>query len=187
MFHIRVKCDENNSASTKGSINVWKNDELVFSNIHCSIGKNGYVLKKDKKEGDGKTPLGIYSVTAIFGYQEDGTILPAYVPFYLCTSDLIAVDDSNSKFYNQIIDRTKVDQDFNSYEEMLRPDDQYKYGFIIDYNHKNVPFKGSCIFFHIWKSENSPTEGCVATSEENMLKILKLMQEERHPTIEITI
>ena len=60
-----------------------------------------------------------------------------------------------------------------SYEMMKREDNLYKYGIVIDYNTDPViKGNGSAIFLHIWKSEGIPTAGCVAVSEEDIIKIL---------------
>ena len=60
-----------------------------------------------------------------------------------------------------------------SYEFMKRDDNLYKYGVVIEYNTDPViKGNGSAIFLHIWKGEGIPTAGCVAVSEEDIIKIL---------------
>ena len=56
---------------------------------------------------------------------------------------------------------------------MKRDDNLYKYGIVIEYN-TNPAIKGygSAIFLHVWGGENDTTEGCVAVSEEKLLKFL---------------
>jgi len=50
-----------------------------------------------------------------------------------------------------------------SHEDMLRPDDLYRYVLIIGYNTpKPVPGAGSCIFLHVWRGKDSSTAGCTA-------------------------
>ena len=46
-----------------------------------------------------------------------------------------------------------------------------------------IPGYGSAIFLHIWKKPGSPTAGCVAASEENILKILGWLKPDADPVI----
>lgn len=69
----------------------WK--ELM--NESGFIGKNGFA--DNKKEGDGKSPTGKYSVGHGFGYEGNpGT----NISFKNSTSNDVWVDDTQSKFYN---------------------------------------------------------------------------------------
>jgi len=71
-----------------------------------------------------------------------------------------------------------------SYEIMKRDDNFYKYGIIIEYNTNPViKGNGSAIFLHIWKAEDMPTAGCVAVSQENILKILDWLDPAASPLI----
>ena len=45
------------------------------------------------------------------------------MPYIYLNSSVECVDDTNSKFYNQIVDRSTVAPDWNSSEQMLRVDD----------------------------------------------------------------
>ena len=50
----------------------------------------------------------------------------------------------------------------------------YKYCMVIEYNtHPVVKGKGSAIFFHVADEKYSPTAGCVAIAEKDMLQFLK--------------
>ena len=71
-----------------------------------------------------------------------------------------------------------------SHEEMLRDDELYKYAVFVAHN-TSKPKKGagSCIFLHIWSGPESNTSGCTAISEENMLKVLSVLDEEKKPVL----
>ncbi len=56
----------------------------------------------------------------------------------------------------------------------------YANGFVINYNTQRTPGKGSAIFFHIG---NSYTLGCTATSEANVVKIMKWLDPAKNPVI----
>jgi L,D-peptidoglycan transpeptidase YkuD (ErfK/YbiS/YcfS/YnhG family) len=91
------------------------------------------------------------------------------------------VDDSQSAFYNtwQI---GPVNNRWNSAEKMYIP--LYNYGVVINYNTvERVPGKGSAIFFHIWTGPGSPTAGCIATSQTNVINVLKWLKPSKNPII----
>ena len=136
------------------------------------IGKNG--ITNEKKEGDLKTPSGIYGFDMAFGIEENpGTKLV----YKQITNNDYWVDDTNSKYYNQWVDISKVDKDFKSAEHLSEYKTSYKYGLVINYNTENIiKGKGSAIFFHV--STNGPTHGCVSVDEEDMIKILKVVKKD---------
>ncbi len=85
--------------------------------------------------------------------------------------DMYWVDDSKSKYYNQLVDISKVEKDWNSAEHLIDYPIQYEYLIEIRINPNNVKGMGSAIFLHC--SNNKATEGCIAVSRETMEKILE--------------
>ena len=142
------------------------------------IGRNG--LGKER-EGDGKTPVGIYRLGDVYGYRAVETAMP----FFL-TADrkLICVDDAASRYYNRIVDRTRIVEDFSSFEEMRRKDDLYEIVVTVGYNPGNEKGKGSCIFLHIANAEK-PTAGCIAMSREKLALLAKWLDPQKRPVIVI--
>ena len=132
-----------------------------------------------KKEGDGKAPAGIFRLINGFGYQPFSIEYPYAV--YKETDH--CVDDGKSKWYNKIIDSTKVKKDYNSYERMKFPKNYYKYGLVVDHNPKAIPGAGSCIFMHIKKPNHIPTVGCTAMSESEMKSVLKWLDPRKRPLL----
>jgi L,D-peptidoglycan transpeptidase YkuD (ErfK/YbiS/YcfS/YnhG family) len=67
---------------------------------------------------------------------------------------------------------------------MRREDDLYKYGIVVEYN-TNPVIKGygSAIFFHLWKGGGKPTEGCIALSEENLIRIIRWLDPAAKPLV----
>ncbi len=155
---------------------TWKN---VFEPMDAVIGRNGFAQPGEKIEGDGKTPSGIYPLKMAFGYQETVKTKMAYRQ---ALSDDVWVDDPDAPDYNRWVkrDRTKA----ASYEMMKREDDLYKYGVVIEHNTAPVVSgNGSAIFLHVWKCAGLPTAGCVAVSEENMIRILEWLDHAASPFI----
>ncbi len=153
---------------------VWR---PVFPAFAGSIGGKGFAAVNDKREGDGKSPSGIFPLGIAFGYDPSaGTKMP----YRQATDDDFWVDDVNSENYNQWV---KGEPGAASRERMKRDDEQYKYGVVIEYNmHPIVKGKGSAIFLHVWKGGES-TLGCVAMSEEMILEILGWLDPAKKPLI----
>ena len=149
----------------------------VFTAFDGSIGEKGFAPISEKREGDDKTPSGIFPLGVAFGYDPS---VATKMPYRQVTDDDFWVDDANSEDYNKWI---KGEPNAASWEKMKREDDQYKYGVVIEYNtHPIVKGNGSAIFLHVWKPGES-TSGCVSTSEEMVLKILGWLDPARKPMI----
>jgi L,D-peptidoglycan transpeptidase YkuD (ErfK/YbiS/YcfS/YnhG family) len=81
------------------------------------------------------------------------------------------VDDFKSKYYNQLVDITRVEKDWTSAEHLIDYPIQYEYLIEIKTNPQNIAKKGSAIFLHC--SNNEPTAGCVAINSMDMKKIVE--------------
>jgi L,D-peptidoglycan transpeptidase YkuD (ErfK/YbiS/YcfS/YnhG family) len=148
----------------------------VNGRIDGVAGPHGLAPRGEKREGDGRTPSGVFSIKRGFGYFP----LETKLPYIVLTPDLIWVDDPRSPEYNRLVSLDRVHP--ASYETMRRKDDLYKYGVVIEYNTDPVVSGlGSAIFLHIWRDSDSPTAGCVAVSEENMLRILRWLDPAKAP------
>ncbi len=143
------------------------------------IGRNGFARVGEKREGDGRTPSGLYRLGTVFGYAESAT---TKMPYRQALADDLWIDDPDAPDYNHWVKQSKTGA--LSYEKMKRDDDLYKYGIVIEYNTDPViKGYGSAIFFHIWASEKSTTAGCVAVSEEDILNILAWLNPAANPII----
>jgi len=153
---------------------VW---HLVFPAFTGSIAEMGFAAIDEKREGDGKSPSGIFHLGFAFGYDPS---VETKMPYRQAIDDDFWVDDVNSEDYNQWV---KGEPRAASWEKMKRDDDQYKYGVVIEYNMDPVvKGKGSAIFLHVWNDGDS-TVGCVAMSEEMILKILGWLDPAKKPLI----
>lgn len=131
------------------------------------VGKNGI---NKKKEGDKRTPTGIYNVTRAFGIKKKPVTAMPYTQvnkyMYWC---------SDKKYYNKLIDIRKTSHRCSNGEHLISIQPQYNYGLVVDYNTDCVYGKGSAIFLHCVGSRPY-TAGCIAVTQANMLKILKIVQ-----------
>jgi hypothetical protein len=136
-----------------------------------------------KKEGDGKAPAGIFTVSQAFGYAPQ-PLSGWKMPYLNLTASVECVDDISSKFYNRVVDRAAVAPDWNSSEHMLRPDELYRWGIVVDHNsNPPQPGGGSCIFLHIWRGEGKGTVGCTAMPQEQLESVLGWLDPARKPLL----
>lgn len=135
------------------------------------------------KEGDNKTPIGIFKLGIAFGINDNPGTELTYIKV---NENMYWVDDSNSKFYNKLVEIIddniiknenleyiqiyKEEIDWNTAEHLIKENIKYKYVVNIKYNQKCEKGKGSAIFLHC--SDGMPTSGCIAISEEKLREIL---------------
>ncbi|MFA7610761.1 MAG: L,D-transpeptidase family protein [Sulfurimonas sp.] len=185
---IIVIADDYNS--TKAKLYSFEDGAEVFDPFLVNVGRGGLgfgvgeveLFHTDKEplkhEGDKRAPIGIFNLSAVFGYEKD---LKNKMPYIHATKELICVDDSDSKFYNQIIKKPKNLP--KSFEEMRREDSQYKLGVVVEHNKEQLKQRGSCIFIHVEKSQNEPTAGCTSMKIEDLKKIIEWLEKAKNPIL----
>lgn len=136
-----------------------------------------------KKEGDLRTPAGIFLIGSAFGFA----IKPEPImqmKYRALTDDSICVDDPMSKYYNVVVDANRIENpDWRSGEHMKQIP-FYKWGAIIQYNTNHpVLGAGSCIFMHIWRNADKGTAGCIAMSETRLKQVLAWLEPAKIPAI----
>ena len=134
-----------------------------------------------KKEGDKKSPAGIFKIGKIMGFA-DSLPFSSDLEYKKITQGLHAVDDSDSEYYNQIVNANLLKPLFhdyyNSYEDMFHLQHAYDWLFEIKHNSERIPEKGSNIFFHIRNVNGSGTAGCTAVNRDDLLQILKFIDKQ---------
>ena len=143
-------------------------DEFYFK---CCIGKKG--LARRKKEGDYKTPLGIFKIERLF-FRKDRIKKPkTSLETIEIRKNMGWSDDVNyPKKYNRLI---KINNKIK-HEKLRRYDSKYDLFIPISYNRKNPKVGlGSCIFIHLTKNYK-PTAGCIALKKKDFLIMLKLIK-----------
>jgi L,D-peptidoglycan transpeptidase YkuD (ErfK/YbiS/YcfS/YnhG family) len=140
--------------------------------IPAVVGKNGVVPAGEKKEGDGKTPLGSFKVLGIY-YRPDRVPRPeTNLPIFEINKDDIWVDDSASPLYNQPSKINDVPKG-TSFENLYREDHLYDIFLDLDFNRQPaISGKGSAIFLHCARNDENPAEtptaGCIAIPKKEL-------------------
>lgn len=171
----------------------WKR---VGGKVRIVVGRNGLgwgkglnaptELPGPVKEGDGKSPAGVFQLSSIFGLAETNQAKQFKMPYQPLNSVIECVDDVNSKYYNSVQDSTKVEKvDWTSSEKMEAVGEQYRWGVVVDHNMKPMkPGGGSCIFMHIWKDAKTGTSGCTAMTRKDIEEsILPWLDIKAHPVL----
>lgn len=141
--------------------------EQVFS---CVLGKNGVIDATQKREGDGRTPIGIWPMRQVF-YRPDRIAAPqTQLPVIALKPDDGWCDAPNDPSYNQLV---KLPYKASA-EALWREDHVYDILVVLGHNDRPVvPFFGSAIFMHLTRPDRRGTEGCVALDLLDLLSILR--------------
>ena len=191
--------------STKGTLQAFekRNGKWVeFQKVvSADLGYGGLIPGKDRRQGTGKTPTGVYAITSSFGRKADpGTKL-----------DYIKVDRNDAWTYNPKYPSTynifqSANRSWASYgnyvERLYSYGKQYNYVAIMDYNlpkgkitkgpnginrSENPPntSMGGGIFLHV--SNGNKTAGCIAINEAAMQKLMKWFDPKKNPVIVVEV
>jgi len=175
--------------SSKAQLECYEGSQSLCGTIEVNIGKNGLgwgvseknlYQKQDeplKYEGDKKAPIGIFNLTHIYGYSKKHNY---NMPYLYTSKNLICVDDSNSPFYNQVIEANGGEK---SFENMRRSDHQYELGIMVAHNNEAIQKRGSCIFLHVKKEEDAPTAGCTSMNLREIKKIASWLDKSKNPIL----
>ena len=155
------------------SLSFWeKSEDGVWQkrmDAYCGYGKNGLVLAEERVMGSKTTPIGAFPLTLAFGTGENpGT-------------DMTWRQITEASYWSEA-----EDESFNTWVESEKPVPgehlidyyQYKYAVNIGFNLEDIVYSRGCAIFLHCKSTNSwDTAGCVSLSEEDMLKLLRMLRD----------
>tara|TARA_B100000900_G_C20523228_1_gene693100 strand:- start:242 stop:733 length:492 start_codon:yes stop_codon:yes gene_type:complete len=161
-------------------IKIKNKDTLILDDFtfKCCVGKNGFT--NHKKEGDKKTPIGLFELENLYFRKDKFPKLDAKLKKIPIKKNMGWCDDVRSQKYNKLINISKNIK----YEKMFRNDSSYDLLIPIKYNMtKPKRNKGSAIFLHLTQNYKK-TLGCIAVKKKDMLIILKLIN--KNTKIEIT-
>ena len=135
------------------------------------IGKNG--LGKTK-EGDAKTPTGVFHFNRAFGIADDPGCA---IPYVKVDQDTYWSGDPREGFhYNELVnlkDLPDLDLESGDSEHIIDYPYHYQYCLNISYNEEGKPGLGSAIFLHCFGPAKPFTGGCVAIPEEHMKYVMQ--------------
>ena len=151
---------------------IIKNKKLFINNynVKCAIGKRG--IGNKRTEGDQITPRGKFKIKFLFYRKDRVSKLKSKIKKITIKKNMGWCDDPNSKKYNKLI---KFPFKYNA-EKLYKINNTYDIILVLNFNSNPVrKNRGSAIFIHVSKKNYKNTEGCVATSKRDLIKIIKMM------------
>ena len=155
--------------------NGWK---AVHGPVTARLGRSGF--SQQHKEGDGSTPVGVFSISESFGIKADPG---AKLPYRQVGPADWWISDVNTPALYNTWQTEPVRWDRNAAEHLIDKGVSYDYVAVLDYNRFPAPVvgDGSAIFLHV--TNGKPTSGCVAIDESTMRDIVRWLDPAKHPKI----
>lgn len=155
------------AGSTSGKLS------LQGQSFDCMLGRSGIV--REKHEGDGGTPSGLFPLREVRYRADRFTARPATrLPLLQILPMDGWCDDPADAHYNRLVTRPYP----ASSEALWRADEAYDVLAVIGYNDAPpVPGAGSAIFLHVMRHEAGrplATAGCVSLARADLLTVLAL-------------
>jgi L,D-peptidoglycan transpeptidase YkuD (ErfK/YbiS/YcfS/YnhG family) len=138
----------------------------------CALGRTG--RRAIKREGDGASPCGPYPLRRVV-YRRDRCRRPAtQLPTAAIRPTDGWCDAPSDPNYNRPVQHLSHVRPYGAGAEWLWRDDHvYDVIVIIGYNDRiRRRGAGSAIFLHVARAGYTPTEGCIAVSFKDMLRVL---------------
>lgn len=163
------------------NIHIYTHADGLWSSriIKGVTGYGGIAPRGTKREGDGKTPVGIFALKRGLCLTTD---FVSYFPMEQYDERYMWDENPHSPTYNTLLRNpapgTKGDRIWDNRSK------QYRYIVVVEYNTDPVvPGAGSAIFIHVWRAEGKSTAGCVGMSQTNMKELVEWLNPACHPHI----
>ena len=138
--------------------------------VRCAFGRSGVIAAGDKREGDGKTPLGDWPLRRVLYRADHGGAPQTALETRAIMPDEGWCDAPADPSYNQPV-RLPYPA---SAEKLWRDDRLYDLVVVLGHNDDPVePGMGSAIFLHLASHDYRPTEGCVALRRPDLEALLR--------------
>jgi L,D-peptidoglycan transpeptidase YkuD (ErfK/YbiS/YcfS/YnhG family) len=145
--------------------------DLAGRPVRCALGRAGVIAARDKREGDGATPVGQWPMRRLL-YRPDRAPPPTT---QLAGQPLAPLDGwceaPGDPSYNRMVALPYP----VSVDRLWREDHLYDLVVVLGYNDAPVvPGAGSAIFMHLAREGFAPTQGCVALARDDLEALLVL-------------
>ena len=153
-------------ASTDGWLDLGRGRR-----VRCVFGRSGVAEAEDKREGDGKTPLGVWPLRRVLYRADHGGEPATALETRAILPDEGWCDSPDDPSYNQPV-RLPYPA---SAERLWRDDRLYDLVVVLGHNDDPVePGMGSAIFLHLATADYRPTDGCVAVRPGDALSVVQV-------------
>lgn len=171
--------------------NLWS---PVGEKWNARLGKNGLIWGRGispiprgalgKKEGDLRSPAGVFVIGDAWGYDASIQKQPSLSYHQITTRDLW-VEDVDSPHYNRhiLLDHEPANP-WEKKQQMKQDDAAHSLKLFIAHNAspKITPNAGSAIFFHIWRGGGSKaTAGCTTMERSHLQRLIRQIDPAKQP------
>lgn len=136
-----------------------------------AAGKSG----PTKREGDQRSPAGVFKLGAAFGTELAALATPVQLPEEP-VKGRICVDDPKSSHYAERLVAASTPRDWRTHEELA----SYRRAIVVEHNPARAKAAGSCIFLH---DGAAPTPGCSAADSWTIDQLLQWLRPDACPIL----
>jgi L,D-peptidoglycan transpeptidase YkuD (ErfK/YbiS/YcfS/YnhG family) len=186
--------------TSTGSLERYERDDgapwrLAGEAIPVNLGRNGMGWGRGlhaadqagpvKREGDGRAPAGVFPLALAFGAADELPPPAKGFPYLHTLPTTYCVEDTRSKYYNQIIDANDVKMtSWERWSEMQRKDGLFRWGVVVRQNGPDIKVgAGSCVFLHVWRGRRQPTAGCTAMPVDQIQETVRWLDGTAQPLL----
>ncbi len=169
----------------------WKPDGEAWK---ARLGKSGLIWGSGlhpvpvgaatKKEGDWRSPAGVFAIGGAWGYESTIRKNPNLFYRQITSRDLWVEDPSSPQYNRNVILNHEPATRWEKKQQMKQDDPAHALKLFIAHNAppQVVPNEGSSIFFHIWRGGGSkPTAGCTTMEETRLRSLISRIDPEWRP------
>jgi L,D-peptidoglycan transpeptidase YkuD (ErfK/YbiS/YcfS/YnhG family) len=137
-----------------------------------------------KKEGDWRSPAGVFTIGGVWGYEPTIPRHPKLFYRRVTPRDLWVEDPASPDYNRNVILPHDPASPWERKQQMKQSDPAHALKLFIAHNAppQVVPGAGSSIFFHIWRAGgDKPTAGCTTMDEAKLRALISKIDPARKP------
>jgi L,D-peptidoglycan transpeptidase YkuD (ErfK/YbiS/YcfS/YnhG family) len=141
-----------------------------------------------KREGDGRTPAGVFSIPAAFGYAsaEDAARAGVRLPYVAVSDRTSCVTDAGSPLFGRVVGPEERPEGGVRQDRMVRDDGANAWGLVIGHNVGAAdPQAGTCIFLNVRPAGGPATGGSVGIPAEAAAALAAWLDPSAKPVVAV--
>jgi len=183
---VEVSSASSTTATLRLVETVGDVERVILGPVAARVGRNG--VKRNRREGDGTTPLGRMAITGSFGLAAKSTTA---LPYRRVLERDCWISDVADPAYNRRVRRARCAPP-NEDLHRIAASGAYEFALTTDYNTSPILVgKGSAIFVHVHSyisaGRTKSTSGCVSVSRVAMKRLFALLDPAKNPTMVVRI
>ncbi|KHK02753.1 hypothetical protein NY78_1703 [Desulfovibrio sp. TomC] len=166
--------------------------------VPCQLGRKGLGLGRGlgqvlsggpvKRQGDGRTPAGLFALPAAFGYAGAETAAAAGVrlPYVAVTDRVSCVTDTGSPLFGRVVGPEERPEGGLRQDRMVRDDAANVWGVVIGHNSETIdPEGGTCLFVNVRPADGPPTGGSIAIPSDQAAALVAWLDPGAKPLLAV--